>query len=144
MKSFLAALVLVSGFSQAAEIKVYEAATTPWTKFIKGNFAVNKQMGRAWVEVELSERGRGPRDSRDIPSYARAKVEGLYFDAETSKIMLEHEGQLIECGYRTGRGIFKRIKETGCKFEARRERRLFDDGFRTYTQDYNQLFLVTK
>lgn len=143
MKHLIALLVLVSGFAHAAEIKVFEAPSGPWAQIIDGNFAVNKTMGRAWVEVEISERARGPH--RDTArSFSKAKVEGLTYDMETSKIMLDLNGQSVECAYVTNRRFFSTIKETGCSLVPRKEKRIFDDGYRTYKVEYLQLFLVTK
>lgn len=143
MKSLIAILVLLSSVAFAGEIKVYEVEAGPWSQFIRGNFAVNASMGRAWVSVEVSERLHGSR--RDsTSSYRNVGIPGLSFDSASQKIMLDLEGQLIECGYRTGRGIFRRIKETNCHFESRKEWRTYDDGFNTYRMQVLQLFLVTE
>lgn len=142
MKCLLGLLVLVSGLAQAAEIKVYETGKDPWTKVIQGSFEVNADMDRAWVSVLVADRLSG-RDSQR--SYSNVKVPGLFYDSATRQVMLQHEGQLIECGVQRGNNVFtRRIVKTGCSFEARTERRVYDDGYRTYNREYLQLFLVTK
>lgn len=142
MKSLFVFLILISGLVQAAEVKVYETAKDQWTNVIQGSFAVNPDMDRAWVSVVVADRLYG----RDVQrSYRDVKVPGLYFDSATRQVMLQHEGELIECGVQRGNNIFtRRIVKTNCKFEVRSERRVFDDGYRTYKREYLQLFLVTK
>lgn len=142
MKSLFALLVLLSGLAQAAEVKVYETSKDPWSNVIQGSFEVNPDMDRAWVSVVVADRLHG-RDSQR--SYADVKVPGLFYDAATRQVMLQLDGQLIECGVQRGNNVFtRRIVKTGCSFEARTERRVYDDGYRTYNREYLQLFLVTK
>lgn len=140
MKSLIALVVLVCSFAHAAEIMVHEADSSV-AKVMKGSFEVNPAMNRAWVDVVMQDRLSG----RDVGrSFASVKVPGLSFDSASSRVMLEIDGQQVECGYRTGWGIFKRIVETGCTFTTKLERRLYDDGFRTYMKEYRQLYLVTR
>jgi hypothetical protein len=134
---------LLSGFSYGAEIKVFEKEVSPWEQVVEGSFSVNPSLGRAWVVVETSERTHGGRQF-STSSYRNVHLSGLFFDTFTSKIMLEHGGELVECGYQTGRGIFKYVKEKSCHFEARKEWRDFDNGFKTYRSQLLQLFLITQ
>lgn len=144
MKSLVALLFLIfSAVTYSAEIKVFEIPQDTWTRYMKGEFEINRDMGRAWVSIEVASTPYGQNRDRSV-RYFRQKVDGLTYDASINRIMLEYEGQLIECGYQTGRYMFKRIVNTNCKLETRKVKKMVDDGYRTYKRDYLQLFIVTR
>lgn len=144
MKHVLALFVFVASFAHAAEIKVFEAPVDYFRPMARSYYAINQQMGRAWVEIEMYD-PNGNGEAGNGSAWYREKVPGLAFDAATSTITLDHGGQIIECATVTfGRFRTVRVRETGCQLQTRRVRLTFDDGYRTYKRDYHQVFLITR
>lgn len=140
MKTMIATvLAIVSLNSFAASIPVYE--TTGYDR-LTGDYGINEEMGRAWVEVAIHS-SMGSDDSG--PSYDRVKVPGLSIVA--GSVVLDVEGQQVECAKIRPTGIFRyRVaKPTGnCKFTTKVETRIADDGFETRKVRVTILSLETK
>jgi hypothetical protein len=125
MKALFTAVLLTLGLSAfAAEIKIYEAPA--WRHdMAEGSFGINEELGRAWVELALSDRM-----SDSGPDYQRIKVEGLSLVG--GSVVLAVEGQQVECAVVKTVGIFRTrvARATGnCKFVTRRFNQMVDDGF---------------
>jgi hypothetical protein len=135
--------LMLSAVAQAVEIKILDIPEWPGST-VNSKFEFNKELGRAWVEIEVS-RGSGEDSSSD---FYRTKVEGLFFDILTSSVVIEHQGLLIECAQVSmrGRSIFRieRIKNTNCEFTSKVVTVLVDDGFEIKKRYRLQVFLVTK
>ena len=144
MKHLLALLFFVSTFVHAAEIKVFEEPVDFFRPGARSFFAINMEMGRAWVEVEFFDPNRS-NESGHGSAWYKQKVEGLSYNPSTSSIVLEKDGELIECAT-VFRGRFRtlRIRQTGCELVTRKVKLTFDDGYRSYKRDYHQVFLITK
>lgn len=146
MKLIAAMIVcLFATLSYSAEIKVFDIPSQGMDSNVVSEFAVNKEMGRAWVTISTSTN----MPDSDLGSFYRVKVEGLSYDATTKTVVLETEGQLVECGkvVRAGLAIFKntRVKPTGnCKFKVRNGYVTVDDGFETRRVFSRELFIITK
>lgn len=131
MKAFMLGLGLMfSTMTFAAqEVKLIENIYYSYPR-IYSEFKINKELGRAWVETSVHT------DFGDdaVPEVFRIKVEGLSYNAATSKIEILSNGRIVECASvrMVGRSIFKheRITETGdCKFSSKTFSVMVDDGF---------------
>ena len=141
MLAFLMALITSSTF--AAEIKVLDVPA--WDlSFKSATFDVNRELGRAWVEIKIDDRSHHDRGYQG-ETY-RKLVEGLSFDGST--VRLDHEGQMFECAtvVQRGRSIFRynQVTKTGCEFVKREAVVLRDTGFEVIKEKRLQVFLVTK
>lgn len=142
---FLVALVLFAASSAfAVEVKVAETLIDSFRPHTNATFAVNRAEGRAWIELEQTDRMTGHGDGGFGSTYSRYKQEGLVYDQATSKIMLTHEGQVFECAnvYKKWYGIV--IKPSGCSLKIRDAKVTIDDGYRTYKTWVHQIYIVTK
>jgi hypothetical protein len=140
---FLSLVVLLTAtVSEAASIKIYE--DKPDGDHISASFAVNKDLGRAWVEVR--EVTYGDENSHDITT--KVKVPGLSYDPELSAIVFEDEGRVVECAnvVTSGRSIFRmtKIKNTNCSFSVEKLMMDIDDGFYIKRQLRVQVYLNVK
>lgn len=137
--------LLMSSIAYSAEYKVFEKETSAFSKEIKSDFAINTDLGRAWIAITVGDRLNNPR--REYPrKHFRQKVDGLYYDQSTKAIMLETDDELIECAS-VGRGrIFRNlvIKSTGCRLESKVAYKTIDDGYNQYRRRVFQVFLITK
>lgn len=135
------AFMTVSAF--AAEIKVLDLPA--WNQTFKSaTFEVNKELGRAWVEITVHDRDHADRGYRGDTH--RKLVEGLSYDGQV--VRLDHEGQMFECANVVvrGRSIFRysQVTKTGCDFVKREAIVLRDTGFEVIKEKRLQVFLVTK
>lgn len=146
MKVLLAALVLfTASLSFAKEVVVFEFSNYSFSYGVNSSFAVNEEMGRAWVEIEVVEDTNYSQSSRKY--YAR-KFEGLSYNEALQAVVYENDGQLVECAkVRHGGRIFRglSVKATGnCKFNHRYVKVPYDDGYRTGTTSVLQEYMTVE
>lgn len=129
----------------ASEIPVVEMSERD-LRNVSAVFEVNKDLGRAWVTVKITEPRR--RDEPRRQETHRTLVEGLAFDAARGVITLDHEGQLIECATAVERGRFifrhTKITNTNCSFRSQIVTKEYDTGFEIIKKKRLQVFLVVK
>ncbi len=121
----LLSLVLSLGL-QAKSIKIYQDYKSG--DHSSAVFEINKDLGRAWVKLTETTYGDDGGDTK-----TRIKVSGLSFDKERSVIVLENEGQLVDCAevYETGRSIFRmtKIRNLNCSLKTQVVKIDVDNGF---------------
>lgn len=114
--------------AQAETSLIFSAPMAAWEATKTKRFAINPELGRAWVEIDVwyphSESGE---------SY-RVPVPGLSFRAETAEVVYEAEGEAVVCAQVRERGswIFRhqRIEPTGaCELKRQYVQMPVDDGF---------------
>lgn len=142
MKAFLVMFLFVASFAHAVEVKVTETPVDYFRPNAKSTFAINKEMGRAWVEVEIFDRAHGDRETASAT--LKVKVDGLVYDEASSSVLFTHEGQVFECASVTRRWYGTVIRPTGCDLRTRKVKLTYDDGYQTYKRDFHQVHLVTK
>lgn len=142
MKVFLVLFLLASSLAQAVEVKVSETPADHFRPNAKATFEVNKEAGRAWIEVKMYDHEYG--DAGAGASYTREKVPGLVYDQTSSTITLTHEGQVFECATVTRRWYGTIVRPTGCMLQTKKVKLTYDDGYQTYKRDYVQVNLLTK
>jgi hypothetical protein len=128
----------------AAEITITEIPVDVFRPLSRALFAVNPDLGRAWVEVEQHDHTHGGGEVGTTSVWTRAKVSGLVLDQASWKITLTHEGQLFECANVVRRWYGTRIFNTGCVLETKRVTRTIDDGYNTSKRDFVVVTLKTK
>ena len=145
--SLILAFALVS-IANAAEVKVFDAPVSFGQNTVSASFAVNKDLGRAWVNVITGSSTTMTDPDRDDSSSYRMKVKGLSYDKAASAIVLDVDGQIVECAAVSswGRSIFRRdvIKSTGCKLVTKIVRVNYDNGYEIEKRRHAQVFIVTE
>ena len=111
-------------------------------------FGVNKELGRAWIEVtvveQLSSWGGEEGDYRTT-SYKK-RSPGLAYNSELKEVFYQSPTQRVVCSTLEKRRFlfftFEDIVETGnCPIKVVKETREEDDGFEVRTQDVHKVSL---
>lgn len=124
------AIGLASIFSPAL------AATTPVTKTVfekpiqdeslAAHFDVNRELGRAWIDVEVTRTNGQLRD----PEVTPRALDGLYYDSASRQLIYRDGTERIVCAEDSHFLWTTALKETGqCRLLVSRETRKIDDGF---------------
>lgn len=143
MKTLLIALILMTANAFASEIpvmKIPEARTSGVHSLIM-SYGTNTNLGRAWAEVTIVS----PFGSDSMDEELRALVPGLSLVG--GSIVLDVEGQQVECAKLVTRGIFGYLypKATGkCIFQVRKSVEQQDNGFEIRKVKMLEIVLVTK
>lgn len=137
MKKFLVSLMVFASFNVLAEVKTIQLEKTlsGYYSHMQGEFAINSELGRAWVVV----RGvfSDPESSSD--EY-RIKIEGLSYNKETKQVVYTDGERTAVCANIKITRILKDqfVKQTeACKFEERTIKARVDDGFEIKTKAYD-------
>ena len=146
-KLMIALIMLATTVVHAGEIKIKSISGYElWgSASVSQAFAVNPELGRAWVEVTVTANDPDG-GSSDVE---RIKVEGLTFDNQTQTINIDFEGKITTCAEikMVGRSIFrsKMIKmAANCKFEGRWRTVTYDDGFEMKKTTKYEVFLIVE
>ena len=147
MKKIIIALsIFVVSAVHAGEIKIKSISQYElWgSASASAAFEINKDLGRAWVEVTTS-----PNDPDHMSDVERIKIEGLSYDQQSGAINIDFEGKITTCAeYKTvGRSIFRQklIKMTeNCKLEGRWKTFTYDNGFEIVKTSKYEIFLIVK
>lgn len=118
--------MFVVNFAYASEKVIVEFQKPMFARALKASFQINRDLGRAWVEV--SNHILIPKQEQHKFT-KRFKVEGLSFDNVTNLIVMDG----AECAKveKRGRGIFSsdKISNTGCQLALKEVMKEVDDGF---------------
>jgi hypothetical protein len=128
----------------AGTIEEKEIFRTPNQNSIVTEFDINKELGRAWLKINICEY----LGEESICDNTNLKIDGLTLininDDLSHIVYTNHLSTLVCAEVKTkGKKIFKHdvISETGnCSFYTEYDKKKIDDGFHQYTQDYNVLF----
>lgn len=145
-KKLIALSLMMAASAQAREIKVFDKSVYElgYNPYISQEFVVNEDLGRAWIEVTVSD--NDPDSSAD--EY-RVKVEGLSYDKTIQSVVLEYEGQLVTCAtFKVrGRSIFRHrllVLNERCRFRGAWKEIIYDDGFEMKKTSKYQIDLVVE
>jgi hypothetical protein len=144
MKFFALLTLIVCAPVFGAVVTVTEIPVDFFRPNTRASFAVNKDLGRAWVEIEQHDNTNGSGEAGNVSLWTRAIVNGLVFNESLSKITLTYEGQLFECADVVRKWYGIRITNTGCELETKRITRTIDDGYNTFKRDFILVTLKTK
>lgn len=113
----------------AAETKpIFKAPIASHEATKSKRFAINADLGRAWVEVEVWH------DASETSEVHRVQVPGLSYDPETAQVVFVNERQSVVCANvrETGNFLFRqtRVEPTGdCELSRKYVKVPVDDGF---------------
>jgi hypothetical protein len=148
MKSFRNKLVMGAlvvgafvGNAEAAQVVVFEAPIVNWNQEVSANFATNRELGRAWVDVQVESNNsigdEGP--DREVVSKA---VEGLYYDSARKQVLYRTPTGTIVCAEDATFLWRTYLKSTGqCSLTAHTEQRKIDDGFNVHEETVAEVVL---
>lgn len=135
MFSRLTPMVLALGLAAALPATAVEDATRIYKTPIAASeaskskrFAINDDLGRAWVEVEMYY------SVSESTKYHRVPVPGLTYDRERAEVVFDADGRRVVCATveQRGRWIFahQKIEPTGsCELTHRYVKVPVDNGF---------------
>src|SRR5215471_13333928 len=132
----MSALLAVSfvGAADAAQVIVFEAPLDNWNKVVSADFVANRDLGRAWIDVQVESSnplGEEPPE-REVTSKA---VEGLYYDSARKQVLYRTATETVVCAEDTTFLWSTYLKRTGqCLLTPRTEQHKVDDGFRIREQ----------
>jgi len=123
------ALVGVAGFigvANAEQVIVYEAVGGS-SQLVSASFAVNRELGRAWVNVQFQS-GQSSEPAFDPP--IKKQVDGLYYDSARKQVLYRTATGPIVCAEDATALWATYLKSTGnCRLIPITEQRKIDDGF---------------
>ncbi len=118
-----------SGAGTDVKMKVYEK--TLIDEYVTANFGVNRDLGRAWIEVAVAPYTDVPQ--RDV--IARQDIKGLYYDPERKAVIYKKGASKTICAEDSKLLGETALKTTGnCELQVSSTTRNIDDGF-TVRQD---------
>ena len=124
------ALVGVAGFigmANAEQVIVYEAVGGS-SQLVSASFAVNRELGRAWVDVQVQSGGSSGELAFDPP--IEKQVDGLYYDSARKQVLYRTATGPIVCAEDATALWATYLKSTGnCRLIPITEQRKIDDGF---------------
>ncbi len=141
MKKFLVSLLVLASFNVLAEVKTIQLEKTlsGYYSNMQGEFAINSELGRAWVVV----RGNFSDPESSSDEY-RIKIEGLSYNTATKQVVYTNGDKTAVCANIKITRVFKDevIKQTeACTFTERTVKVQVDDGFEIKTKAYDILDL---
>jgi hypothetical protein len=129
-KLMMCALIVVSfaGAANAAQRIVFEAPLENGSHQVSATFAVNRELGRAWVDVQVESPYQG--EEPQVGEVISRAVEGLYYDPARKQVLYRTGTENVVCA-EDGKILWTTyLKNTGqCVLTARSEKRQIDDGF---------------
>jgi hypothetical protein len=132
----MSALVAVSfvKVANAAQLIVFEAPLDNWKKVVSADFVANRELGRAWIDVQVewsNSIGEEPAE-REVTSKA---VEGLYYDSARKQVLYRTATETVVCAEDATFLWSTYLKSTGqCLLTPRTEQHKVDDGFKIREQ----------
>src|SRR5262249_51035667 len=114
--------------AHASPLLVLEQEKASETSLISAKFEVNRELGRAWLEIQITDSGLIGEDL--LVEVIRKPVEGLSYDQSTSQVVYSREGHSVVCANEKESLFHKYYAPTAeCSIAISFEDRTFDDGF---------------
>src|SRR5713226_1020241 len=126
------ALVVASfvGVADAAQVIAFEAPLDDWNQGVSANFAVNRELGRAWIDVQV-EPINPLGEELSAPAVISKAVEGLYYDSARKQVLYRTATETVVCAEDATFLWTTYLKNTGqCQLISRTEQRKIDEGFK--------------
>ena len=134
-KLMMCALLVVplAGTANAAQQIVFEAPLENRGQEVSANFAVNRELGRAWIEVQVETPYQGEEPS--VGEVISKAVEGLHYDPARKQVVYRNGTETVVCAEDATFLWRTYLKNTGqCLLTPRSEQRQVDDGFNIRNQ----------
>jgi hypothetical protein len=126
-------LAAVPAVVHASPLLVLEKQQESDSSSINAKFEVNRELGRAWVEIQISYPGQSGDDS--IVEVIRKPVEGLSFDNATNRVVYTRGDRSVVCANEKALLFHKDYAPTAeCPIVISFENRMLDDGFNVSNQ----------
>jgi hypothetical protein len=123
------------GVANAEQVVVYEGPADS-SQTISADFAVNRQLGRAWVDVQVQTIQIGSEPVFVAPT--ERQVAGLYYDPEQKQVLYRTATGPVVCAEDAG----AQLNPTGnCQLTPSTEQRTLDDGFHRREQQVARIVL---
>ena len=132
----MCALVVASfaGIADAAQITVFETPLDNWNQEISADFAANRELSRAWIDVYVGSTNSGGEEPSQGQVISKA-VEGLYYDPAHKQVLYRTATETIVCAEDATLLWTTYLKSTGkCRLTSFSEQRKIDDGFKIREQ----------
>jgi len=127
------------GVAYADQVNVYEAPLNS-DQQISADFAVNRKLGRAWVDVEVRSSVTGSEALFLLP--IERQVDGLYYDSARKQVLYRTATGPIVCAEDATALGRTYLKSTGnCPLISSTEQRGVDDGFDVHQQTVAKVVL---
>lgn len=146
MKTLLAiALALTSLVASADVIKLTEFKNNRDLELYRTTYRVNKELGRAWIEVTISDYKHDELHYSDV----RVKIPGLSYSAELNGVVYNMNGEEVVCGTfynaRWTIDMGMSFKATGrCNISTSNYVKKVDDGFNIKNVKMTEVILTIK
>jgi len=114
------------GVANGEQVMVYESVGGS-SQLVSASFAVNRELGRAWVNVQLQS---GPSSEPAFDPPIEKQVDGLYYDSARKQVLYRTATGPIVCAEDATALWATYLKSTGnCRLIPITEQRKIDDGF---------------
>jgi len=130
-KLAICALVVGSfvGVADAVQVIAFEAPLDDWNQGVSANFAANRELGRAWIDVRL-EPSNPIGEELSAPEVIPKAIGGLYYDPARKQVLYRTAAETVVCAEDATFLWSTYLKNTGqCLLSSRTEQRKMDDGF---------------
>jgi len=114
--------------AEPAQIIVFEPDLELRGEEISANFSVNRELGRAWIDVQIES--MTPIDDEPLRRVISRPIDGLSYDSARKQVLYRVGGETIVCAEDATILWRTYLKSTGqCPLRTVSERRKVDDGF---------------
>ncbi len=137
----IVAVLLLSSFvgrASAAQLTVFETPLDNWRREVSAKFAVNRDLGRAWIDVAVTTAAAG--DEAPTSEVTSTLIEGLYYDPALKQVLYRTATENIVCAEDSRLLWTTYLKNTGrCLLTPLVEKRKLDDGFNNREQTVSKV-----
>jgi hypothetical protein len=131
IKLMTGTLIVVSyvGAASASQVASFETPLDDSTQIVSAGFAVNRDLGRAWIELQIQSTAYVG-DVVPEPEVITKMVEGLYYDPALKQVLYRSGEGTTVCAEDSTFLWFTSLKSTDrCRLITSTEMRKIDDGF---------------
>jgi len=115
------------GVANGEQVMVYESVGGS-SQLVSASLAVNRELGRAWVDVQVQSGATSSEPAFDPP--IEKQVDGLYYDSARKQVLYRTATGPIVCAEDETALWATYLKSTGnCRLIPITEQRKIDDGF---------------
>lgn len=109
---------------------------------LTAHFDVNRDLGRAWIEVDVTEDLPGSYAEAQEPEVFSRAVDGLYYDQASKQVIYRNGTAQVVCAKDSTFLWGKSLEETGqCPLHVTSEKRQVDDGFNVHQETIGKVVL---
>ncbi|HXQ77867.1 MAG TPA: hypothetical protein VN797_06655 [Gemmatimonadaceae bacterium] len=128
--------------ANAAQVIVFEKSLDRPARQLSADFAVNREFGRAWIDVQIQGNDDFIGDVVPEPDVVMVRVEGLSYDSTLKQVLYRTGNETVVCAEDVFFLWFTHLRSTGnCRLKASTERRKVDDEFTVSDQSVGRIVL---